>query len=58
MASDPENSWSHLLDEDDEIEIIEVVGMEEDSPGAQPAAEEPELVVEFGWHDQRWVKLG
>lgn len=51
MASDPENTWSHLLDEDDEIEIIEVVGMEEDSPGAAPVVDDPELVVDFGEED-------
>ena len=35
------------LDDDDEIEIIEVIGLDEDSPAGAPI-EDDEIVVELG----------
>ena len=42
MEADRDNPWSGTMDEED-IEIIEVVGMDDDSPAASPVLETPEL---------------
>lgn len=62
MKPDFERVWNDLADDDDEIEIIEVVGLDEDSPAASPVLENPhaagvaeedpdEFVLDFGGDD-------